>query len=142
MRAFFTEEQTGIMHIGRKVVSVLKRLLLKIISFVKREVIMGKRRKNTGLENKTTSLKKVLFTLSAPEAQNVSLLGDFNGWEAHPHSLKKDKKGDWKISINLTPGKYEYRFLVDGEWQNDPTCASFVHNTFGSENCLLTLEDD
>jgi 1,4-alpha-glucan branching enzyme len=123
-------------------VSVLKRLLPKNISLVKREGIMGKRRKNNDLENKTKPLKRVRFTLSAPEAQNVFLLGDFNGWEARPHSFKKDKKGNWKISINLTPGRYEYRFLVDGEWQNDPNCAAFVHNTFGSENCLLTLEEE
>jgi 1,4-alpha-glucan branching enzyme len=123
-------------------VSVLKRFLPKNISFAKREDIMGKRRENNELENTTKSLKKVHFTLSAPEAQNVFLLGDFDDWETHPHSLKKDKKGNWKISINLTPGRYEYRFLVDGEWQNDPHCDAFVHNTFGSENCLLTLEDD
>lgn len=103
---------------------------------------MGKSKKNNGLEKKTTPLRKVHFTLSAPEADNVFLLGDFNGWEADPHSLKKDKKGNWKVSINLTPGKYEYRFLVDGEWQDDPNCAARIHNTFGSENCLLTLEED
>jgi 1,4-alpha-glucan branching enzyme len=123
-------------------VSVLKRLLPKYISFIKREDIMGRSKKNNGLEKKTTALKKVHFTLSAPEADNVFLLGDFNGWEADPHSLKKDKKGNWKVSINLTPGKYEYRFLVDGEWQDDPNCAARIHNTFGSENCLLTLEED
>jgi 1,4-alpha-glucan branching enzyme len=123
-------------------VSVLKRLLPKYISFVKREGIMGRSKKNNGLEKKTTPRKKVHFTLSAPEAHNVLLLGDFNGWEEDPHSLKKDKKGNWKISINLTPGRYEYRFLVDGEWQNDPKSDAFVHNTFGSENCLLTLEED
>ena len=122
--------------------SVLKRFLPKNISFVKREAIMGRNKKNDALQNNTKPLKKVHFTLSAPEAQNVFLLGDFNGWETDPHSLKKDKKGNWKISLNLTPGKYEYRFLVDGEWQNDPNCAAFVHNTFGSENCLLTLEED
>ena len=121
---------------------ILKRLVPKYIAFVKREDIMGRIKKNTEREKKTTPLKKVNFTLAAPEAQNVFLLGDFNDWQADPHSLKKDKKGNWKISINLTPGRYEYRFLVDGEWQNDPNCTALVHNTFGSENCLLTLEED
>lgn len=103
---------------------------------------MGKKKQHSGLENKTAPLRKVHFTLSAPEAQNVRLLGDFNGWEEQAHSLKKDKRGNWKISINLTPGRYEYRFLVDGEWRNDPNCPAVVSNTFGSENCLLTLEDE
>jgi len=37
----------------------------------------------------------------------------------------------------LTPGRYEYRFLVDGQWRNDPECAECVANPFGSENCVI-----
>ena len=62
---------------------------------------MGRNKKNDALQNNTKPLKKVHFTLSAPEAQNVFLLGDFNGWETDPHSLKKDKKGNWKSALTL-----------------------------------------
>jgi len=87
------------------------------------------------------SLKRINFTLFAPKAQNVFLAGDFNGWNTYSHPLKKDFQGTWKTSINLIPGRYEYRFLVDGQWQNDPNCTNFTPNSFGSENCLLSLEE-
>lgn len=90
--------------------------------------------------SKTKRQKRVNFRLSVPEAQNVFLAGDFNGWDTYSHPLKKDSKGAWKIGINLKPGRYEYRLLVDGEWQNDPKCTSFAPNPFGGENCVLTLK--
>ncbi len=100
--------------------------------------MMAKKRKL--LENEMKTSKKIDFILSAPEAQNVFLAGDFNDWEANPHPLKKDNKGNWKINIDLMPGRYEYRFFVDGVWQNDPNCTTFAPNPFGSENCVLTLK--
>ena len=70
------------------------------------------------------SVKKTEFSLSAPQAQRVSIAGDFNQWNPSSHPLQQDTKGTWSMSLDLKPGKYEYRFLLDGEWQNDPNCAS------------------
>ncbi|MBI2360572.1 MAG: isoamylase early set domain-containing protein [Deltaproteobacteria bacterium] len=80
--------------------------------------------------------RKTEFRLLAPRAQSVFLCGDFNRWNPSSHPLKKDNKGVWKISLNLDPGQYQYRFLVDGEWQNDPNCDSYSDNPFGTSNCL------
>jgi 1,4-alpha-glucan branching enzyme len=85
---------------------------------------------------KNTKVMKIEFTLSAPQATSVFIAGDFNQWNLSSHPLKKDKRGIWKISLALNPGQYEYRFHVDGEWQNDPGCSSFVENPFGTLNCL------
>ena len=101
---------------------------------------MVKKRKSKGLESEMKVLKKTNFTILAPEALNVSLAGDFNDWDKNCHILKKDSDGTWEIIIDLMPGRYEYRFLVDGEWQNDPNCTIFAPNPFGSENCVLTSE--
>jgi len=81
-------------------------------------------------------VKKTEFSLSAPQAQRVSIAGDFNQWNPSSHPLQQDARGTWKISLDLKPGKYEYRFLLDGEWQNDPNSDSFVENPFGTSNCL------
>jgi len=86
------------------------------------------------------SLKQTEFSLLAPSAQSVFLAGDFNQWDLSSHPLKRDKNGMWKISLNLNPGQYGYRFLVDGEWQNDPSCCDFVDNPFGTLNCLKIVE--
>jgi 1,4-alpha-glucan branching enzyme len=85
---------------------------------------------------KNPKLMKTEFSLSAPQAKSVFIAGDFNQWNLSAHPLKQDKKGVWKISLPLGPGRYEYRFLVDGAWQNDPNCSSFVENPFGTLNCL------
>ncbi len=85
-------------------------------------------------------VKKTEFSLLVPQAQRVSIAGDFNQWNPSSHPLQQDTKGTWKISLGLKPGKYEYRFLLDGEWQNDPNCDSFVENPFGTSNCLKIVE--
>ena len=88
----------------------------------------------------TEKVKRTEFSLSAPQAQSVFLSGDFNQWDLSSHPLKRDKKGMWKISLNLNPGQYEYRFFVDGEWQTDPSCSDFVENPFGTSNGLKIVE--
>lgn len=76
------------------------------------------------------------FSLLVPQARSVFLSGDFNNWSTSSHPLKRDSEGMWKISIPLDPGRHQYRFLVDGEWQNDPDSPECVANPFGTSNCL------
>lgn len=82
---------------------------------------------------------KTEFNFSAPQALSVFLSGDFNQWNTSSHPLEKGKDGEWKTSVNLNPGTYQYRFLVDGEWQNDPGNSEHVANPFGTLNCLKTV---
>jgi len=84
--------------------------------------------------------KKVLFEFVAPDAQKVYLAGDFNNWNPKTNLMKKDKKGICKVTVSLKPGRYEYRFLVDGNWVNDPACCDCVPNEFGSQNCVRIVE--
>lgn len=94
--------------------------------------------KSTGTDKTKTKVltKKVQFEFLAPDAQNVHLAGDFNNWVVSANPMKKDKKGIWKTILSLMPGRYEYRFLVDGNWENDPSCCDCVSNEFGSKNCV------
>jgi 1,4-alpha-glucan branching enzyme len=84
--------------------------------------------------------KKVQFEFPAPEAKEVYLVGNFNNWDANAKPMKKDKNGIWKAALSLKPGRYEYRFLVDGNWENDPGCSCCVPNEFGSQNCVRVVE--
>ena len=81
----------------------------------------------------------VAFTLFAPDARNVLLAGNFTDWERAPLSLKKQKNGLWKTTLTLTPGAYEYRLLVDGQWRDDPDCPTRVPNGCGSQNCVRVV---
>jgi 1,4-alpha-glucan branching enzyme len=91
--------------------------------------------KKTSKETKTKT-KSVRFDLFAPEAQAVSLAGDFNAWDASRLPMKKDKHGTWKAIVSLEPGRYEYRFWVDGAWCDDPLAQERVSNPFGSNNSI------
>jgi len=95
------------------------------------------------LKKKTMGSKQVRkteFKLSAPQAESVFIAGDFNQWNPSSHPLKADANGTWRISLGLNPGRYEYRFFVNSEWQNDPNCSSFVENPFGTSNSLKIVE--
>jgi len=87
------------------------------------------------------SKQKVTFSYVAPNAQSVLLAGDFTGWQDAPVSLKKEKNGEWKKTVSLAPGKYEYRLLVDGQWQDDPQCPIRQPNQFGSYNCVRVVNN-
>lgn len=92
---------------------------------------------------KTETLKsREAFELVAPQAESVLLAGDFTGWQREPVQLKKDRKGRWKTTISLTPGTYQYRFMVDGCWTNDPTAEAQVTNPFGTWNCVREVSVD
>lgn len=87
------------------------------------------------------SKSKQTFSLVAPGAQEVLLAGDFTGWEQRAVSLKKGKEELWTATVLLEPGKHEYRFLVDGQWSDDPDCPIRVQNQFGTENCVRIVPD-
>ncbi len=91
--------------------------------------------------SKETKLKtkKVQFNLFAPEAGRVFLAGDFNNWDVDNLPLKKANKGTWEVSIAISPGRYEYRFWVDGVWHDDPNAQERVGNPFGSQNCVRII---
>ena len=92
------------------------------------------------VETKTVETKAAFFRLSAPHAQHVSVAGDFNGWNTGSHPLEKHWDGVWKLSTDLAPGSYGYRFYVDGGWQNDPQNVESVPNPFGSFNNVVRVK--
>lgn len=88
---------------------------------------------------KISRAKPTVFKFYAPQARKVCLAGTFNNWDVTSLAAKKDSKGTWSIKINLKPGRYEYKFVVDGSWLNDPRCTSCVDNSFGSCNCIVEV---
>jgi 1,4-alpha-glucan branching enzyme len=82
---------------------------------------------------------KVTFALHAPSAEEVRLAGCFTGWEKDALNLRKQKDGTWKKTVTLPRGTYEYRFMVDGQWQDDPACTARCPNSFGSQNCVRVV---
>ena len=83
--------------------------------------------------------ERVAFELRAPEAEAVFLSGAFNNWSTHADRMKKNKEGVWKKSKKLTPGRYEYKFIVDGVWTLDPACTGTVRNLYGTANNVVEV---
>jgi 1,4-alpha-glucan branching enzyme len=77
------------------------------------------------------------FRFHDPTAKSVLLVGDFTNWERHPKSMEKGGDGFWTTTIELAPGKHTYRFIVDGEWRDDPCCETRTPNPFGSKDMVL-----
>ena len=100
---------------------------------------MAKKKKVSPKKSKIKR-KRVILTLEAPHAKAVSLMGDFNQWNQKVHPMKQEKDGTWKKIIVVRPGRYEYRFLVDGEWWNDPANDRVCLNCFGTVNNILEVK--
>lgn len=83
--------------------------------------------------------KRVTFKLLAPEAREVFVAGSFNDWAPAERALKRNQDGLWTTWMNLAPGTYEYRFVVDGEWLEDPDSEHRSLNTLGSHNSIVKV---
>ena len=86
-------------------------------------------------KTKTAKLNQI-FSFNAPAAMSVMLVGDFTHWQEKPISLKQERNGVWKTTVPLAPGTYHYRFLVDGEWRDDPECTLRVPNPYGAQDSV------
>ena len=87
---------------------------------------------------------KVTFILpkeSAPDAETVNIVGEFNDWNKEATTMKKLKNGDFSVSIELQPGrKYRYKYLINGEvWENDKSADEYERNEYGTEDSVVTV---
>jgi hypothetical protein len=82
---------------------------------------------------------QVLFTYEG-RFQTVCLSGDFNDWSPNMHCLARN--GDrWTIRLFLSPGRYEYAFVLDGNrWSPDPHAIFYKNDGFGTKNSVLIVE--
>lgn len=80
------------------------------------------------------------FSYATPAAASVLLVGDFTNWQERPIPLQKEPNGVWRTEIPLRPGTHRYRFLVDGQWCDDPACPAREPNPFGSQNAVRQVK--
>ena len=85
---------------------------------------------------KGSNKKTQTFLFTAPSAMSVQLVGDFTQWQKSPIQIRKGSDGIWKATVQLEPSDHPYRFLVDGQWRDDPECALHVPNPYGGENSI------
>jgi len=119
----------------------------------KLETMNGSRRKSTGelaKPRKSSSLneaqtrkrsdekrKEVVFQVGAPSAATVALAADFTDWDRAPIRMLKLGDGIWQTKVELPQGRHRYKFLVDGQWLEDPHCQERVPNPFGTNDGVV-----
>ena len=85
-------------------------------------------------------MQQIEFTFRATKAKKVFIAGTFNNWNTKSMPMKKGKDGTWRIMVKLSPGRYEYKYFVDGTWAQDIPGAELAPNAFGTNNCLIDVE--
>jgi chromosome partitioning protein len=83
----------------------------------------------------------VMFITLYPRASTVQLAGDFNNWQPQSTSLEKSAdNGVWQLKLPLSPGRYRYRLVVDGQWQQDPYNNQTEMNPYGEYNSIVEVK--
>ena len=81
------------------------------------------------------------FSFNRDGAKEVHIVGDFNNWSVSSQSLLWQKEtGVWQKRIALEPGRYRYKFVVDGEWTTDPANHTLEPNPYGGLDSILEIE--
>ena len=94
---------------------------------------------------KSKDLCQVTFMLpgiAAPGAEVVCIVGDFNNWSIVAHPMKRQKSGDFTITLDLEPGRqYQYRYIIDdSRWENDWWADAYVTTPYGDcENSVVIV---
>ena len=84
---------------------------------------------------------KVTFVVpDDPAKGKISVVGDFNDWQAGADTLVKRSNDTRSTSVTLSPGRYAFRYYTeDGEWFNDESADDYEPNEMGSENCIVVV---
>lgn len=97
-------------------------------------------RKTTTAAARETNLTAFVCDVK-PDAKEVFLVGDFNDWDPRADRMVK-RKGVFQKLLQLEPGEYQYKFLVDGQWFEDPSAMIQVPNAFGTINSVVRVRGD
>jgi hypothetical protein len=103
------------------------------------QILKGKAATREASQAKQTRIawKMARLEFERANAREVLVAGTFNEWNPSPMQRIDDSR--WAIALRLKVGRYEYRFIVDGIWQDDPYAFTFCLNPFGTRNAVLIL---
>jgi hypothetical protein len=116
--------------------------VVAVALLVRFEVIRSHRLPASGSPSESASAAEVVpytFRFPAADARQVCLVGSFNLWTVCENPLRESTDGTWSVTLDLPRGRYEYMFVVDGEWRTDPSAPVHVDDDFGRENSVLLL---
>jgi chromosome partitioning protein len=82
----------------------------------------------------------ILFSFNDPDVNSLKLVGDFNNWTPDASAdLQKNPNGLWTKIVSLSPGRYHYKYIVDGEWKEDLQNPNYIINEFGGVDSVVEV---
>ncbi len=84
-------------------------------------------------------IKPVIFVCWAPQASQVSLVGDFNSWDANSHPMNRQPDGAWRLEVELKHGHHHYLYAVDGKLTLDPRAQGIARTEKGERVSLVAV---
>ena len=101
----------------------------------------ARREEQPELDKAGGGVRDVFFCVSAPGARKVYVAGEFNNWRLDASaSLERDEGGVWRRSLTLPPGRYQYKYYVDGQWVVDPENPLRIVTENGIVNSLIKVK--
>lgn len=86
---------------------------------------------------------KIKFRYYYPDAQKISVVGDFNNWDGYANVMAKNEEVFWEDEILIGPGRYRYRFLIEDLVKvNDPYANIYVQNENGELDSLIIIDEE
>ncbi|MFC2061398.1 glycogen-binding domain-containing protein [Elusimicrobiota bacterium] len=83
---------------------------------------------------------KVIFLYDDSSAGEIYLVGEFNNWKKNDIPMTLNEAGVFSAEIDIEPGKYLYKFIVDGNWITDPNNPVTSPDGYGGQNSVLVVE--
>jgi len=83
----------------------------------------------------------VAFSIAAPEARQVFLAGEMTDWDAGKVAMQRDEHGTWHTALDIAPGQWLYKFVVDGRWVQDPATDDHDADGQGGQHSFLFVGD-
>lgn len=77
------------------------------------------------------------FALAAPQARQVWLAGEMTGWDAAKRAMTRGEDGTWRLRLDLAPGQWLYKFVVDGRWVHDPATPDHDADGQGGQHSFV-----
>lgn len=84
-------------------------------------------------------LRPVNFICNAPQAHSVSVVGDFNAWDANAHPMRQMPDRAWLLTIEMPHGHHRYAFSVDGQLVLDPRAQGITRNDKGERVSMVPV---
>jgi chromosome partitioning protein len=97
------------------------------------------KRMNEILKAELPKMTEIVLKVDAPDAKEVFIAGEFNNWKLDDTSRMEKTNGCWTKRLNLDSGKYRYRFVIDGNWSEDPANPATQLNSYGTLDSLLEV---